>query len=290
MSCGVISISWMVGMGKKRIFSKRLPLSSKTKREVRWYSPEICPPHAMVWMTASRLNSYSFKARRNSVSFCAIVRMMRSTFAGAPERLTTGESPVADAFVCARAAALSPLVQEALDGPTPAIRVVERELVDPHRDEAVGQLRVHVARELHGVGERVAPVVERVAYGLVQVCGDASDGLRAEFASDTVSAHRQRQVCPLLPPLSEVYDLVQPELLVEELPLVYEQPRVGAPLLDGLDDAVEGDDLVLALRAKYAQREASARQRPRHGDLQLRYVLDRMRLARDDDGAVALAD
>src|SRR5947207_760608 len=140
-------------------------------------------------------------------------------------------------------AALGPLVQEALDGPSPALGVVERELVDPHRDEAVGQLRVHVAGELHGVGERVAPVVERVAYGLVQVCGDAADGIGAEFAADTMSVHRQRQVCPLLPPLSEVYDLAQPELLVEELPLVYEQPRVGLAPLDGLDDAVEGDDL-----------------------------------------------
>src|SRR2546423_626595 len=95
----------MVGIGKKRIFSKRLPLSSKTKRDVRWYSPEICPPHAIVWMTASRLNSYSLSARRNSVSFCAIVRMMRSTSAGAPERLTTGEELSAEALVCASAAA-----------------------------------------------------------------------------------------------------------------------------------------------------------------------------------------
>jgi hypothetical protein len=32
-------ISDIVGTGNLRIFSKRLPLSSKTKRETRWYSP-----------------------------------------------------------------------------------------------------------------------------------------------------------------------------------------------------------------------------------------------------------
>src|SRR5215212_4172043 len=81
-------MAFTVGMGKKRIFSKRLPLSSKTKREVRWYSPEICPPHASVCMTASRVKPYSFRALRNSASFCVNARMMRAVSSGAPERLT----------------------------------------------------------------------------------------------------------------------------------------------------------------------------------------------------------
>src|ERR1041385_4702246 len=119
-------------------------------------------------------------------------------------------------------AARRALVEQALDGAATALRVVERELVDPHRDEAVGQLRVHVARELHGVVERLAAVRERVADGLVQVAADPFDGLRAEVWPDTGAAHRQRQVSPSLPPLAEVNDLVQTELLVEELPLVYE--------------------------------------------------------------------
>src|SRR2546423_3742951 len=126
-----------------------------------------------------------------------------------------GDNPVRDD------AALGPLVQEALDGPSPALGVVERELVDPHRDEAVGQLRVHVAGELHSVGERVAPVVERVAYGLVQVCGDAADGLRAEFAADTVSAPPQPQGFPPPPPPSPGLRPVEPQPPGEELALVY---------------------------------------------------------------------
>src|SRR5919201_5721292 len=100
-------------------------------------------------------------------------------------------------------AASGALVEEELDGAPAPLRVVERELVDPHPDEAVGELRVHVARELHGVGQGVAAVFERVADGLVEVLGDAADHLRAEVAADTVSAHRQRQVGAALPPLPE---------------------------------------------------------------------------------------
>src|ERR1043166_3490304 len=75
-------------------------------------------------------------------------------------------------------AARRALVEQALDGAATALRVVERELVDPHRDEAVGQLRVHVARELHGVVERLAAVFERVADGLVQGAADPFGGGR----------------------------------------------------------------------------------------------------------------
>src|ERR1044071_102767 len=86
-------------------------------------------------------------------------------------------------------AALEALVEQALDGAAAALGVVERELVDPHPDEAVGQLRVHVARELHGVRERVAAVVERELDRLAQVVRDAADGLRPEVAADDVAAH-----------------------------------------------------------------------------------------------------
>src|SRR5215207_1967788 len=94
-----------VGMGKKRIFSKRLPLSSKTKRDVRTYSPEICPPHASVCMTASRVKPYSFRAFLNSDSFCVNARMIRAVSSGAPERLTT--CVCCAGAVCAAAADVS---------------------------------------------------------------------------------------------------------------------------------------------------------------------------------------
>src|ERR1044071_481507 len=64
------------------------------------------------------------------------------------------------------------LVEQTLDGLAPACRVVERQLVDPHPDEAIRRLRVHVARELHGVLKRVGAVVERVADARVQALRD----------------------------------------------------------------------------------------------------------------------
>src|SRR5215204_6130048 len=54
---------------------------------------------------ASRRKPYSLSALRNSVSFCVKARMMRSTFSGAPERLTTDGDAEAAGVVCAEAEA-----------------------------------------------------------------------------------------------------------------------------------------------------------------------------------------
>jgi hypothetical protein len=64
-----------------------LPLSSKTKRETRRYSPEICPPMPMVCTMASRLKLYWLSASRNVASLAVNSRMMRSTSTPAVEAL-----------------------------------------------------------------------------------------------------------------------------------------------------------------------------------------------------------
>src|SRR5215212_4274402 len=70
----------------------------------------------MVWRVASRRKPYSLSALRNSASFCVKARMMRSTSAGAPERLTTDGAPAAPAAgvfcACAEAEA-EPIVAAA---------------------------------------------------------------------------------------------------------------------------------------------------------------------------------
>ena len=69
------------GMGKKFIFSYRLPWSSKVKSDTRWYSPITWPPIPSTWTRASRLKKYSLSARRNCVSFAVNLRMISSTWA-----------------------------------------------------------------------------------------------------------------------------------------------------------------------------------------------------------------
>ena len=53
--------------------------------------------------------------------------------------------------------------EELADRPAPFFAVIERPAVHVHPDKLVGQRRVHVARELHGVVERGLAMLERIA-------------------------------------------------------------------------------------------------------------------------------
>ena len=67
--------------------------------------------------------------------------------------------------------------------------------------------------------------------------------LRAEIAADDVAAERQRQPAGALgPPLAEVDDLPQAVVLVRELPLVDQQPRVRLAVENRLLNLVERHD------------------------------------------------
>src|SRR5713226_4868218 len=48
-------------------------------------------------------------------------------------------------------AALVAFAEQTAHGFAAAFAIIERQLVDPHRDEAIGQRGIHVARELHRV-------------------------------------------------------------------------------------------------------------------------------------------
>ena len=87
---------------------------------------------------------------------------------------------------------------------------------------------------------------------------------RPEIAADDVAAERQRQAAgPLGPPLAEIDDLLQPFVLVGQLPLVDQQARVRLAVEDRLLNLVERDDDVFEVRLVDAQRQVRGRERAR---------------------------
>ena len=50
--------------------------------------------------------------------------------------------------------------EQAAHGFTAAFAVIEREVVHPHRDKAIGERRIHLAGELHGVLQGVFAIIE----------------------------------------------------------------------------------------------------------------------------------
>jgi hypothetical protein len=62
---------------------------------------------------------------------------------------------------------------------------------------------------------------------------------------------------------------VQPESLIKELPFVYQEPRVRAPLLHSRDYLVKGHYFVFERGIENPERKERARQRSRNGHLKL---------------------
>ena len=88
------------------------------------------------------------------------------------------------------------------------------------------------------------------------------DSLGAKAAADGITAHRQRQtVRVFVPPLAEVENFVQTEIVIEKLALVNQQAGVASTLRDCFDDLIERHDFVFEIRIEDVQREKGAGQR-----------------------------
>ena len=112
----------------------------------------------------------------------------------------------------------------------------------------------------------------------------------AEVAARDVDAERQRQPRLEEPPLAEIEDLHEPVVLERELALVDEQARVGAARRNLVRDLLERQ---LAVR-KSPSTSRSARKDvvivPGTTISSVAQLVERQRLARDDDRPVAGAD
>ena len=88
-----------------------------------------------------------------------------------------------------------------------------------------------------------------------------------EIAPDHVAAERQRHAARALrPPFSKVDDLLQPVVLIGELPLVNQEPRLNLPFAHGVLNAIERHHDVCDVRVEKTQRQKRRGQRPGHGD------------------------
>src|SRR4029450_4605744 len=117
-------------------------------------------------------------------------------------------------------ARLVTFVKQATDAFFSTLTVIERQFVDPHRDKSVCDFGSHVTCELHRVLERILTVFHRVHDALMEVTRDPLYQIFAEVALDRISAHRQRKTGSLVPPFTEIEDLVHPELFIKKLAFV----------------------------------------------------------------------
>ena len=111
--------------------------------------------------------------------------------------------------------------------------------------------------------------------------------LVAEVAAGDVRTERQRQAGLQQPPLAEVEHLLQPLVGIRQLTLVDDEADVGVARLHLVEDLVERHLPVTEVADRHAEHEERRRHASGHRDLEVGEVVQRERLARNDDGAVA---
>src|SRR2546425_2621005 len=148
-----------------------------------------------------------------------------------------------------------------------AIRpIVESTLVHIHTYKFVGELGVEVASELHGIGQSLITVVERVSDTLPQSNRNPGHHLRPETSAYCISSQRQRQAGHSQPPLAQIYNAMQPALVVGQLAFMNDEACVVLALQHLRDDLVERHHIGLDARREQPQNQIGGSQPTRHSD------------------------
>ncbi len=120
--------------------------------------------------------------------------------------------------------------------------VPERPLIHIHADKLVGQFRVHLACELHGVIQGFFAVFQSVSNAVADGFRDLAPELWSKHASNRIPTEWKRQSRLFLPPDAKINHAVQSFLRKEKLTLMNEQAGFDKIVLNGVDDLVEGHD------------------------------------------------
>src|SRR5262249_41466038 len=112
----------------------------------------------------------------------------------------------------------------------------------------------------------------------------------AEVTPDHVSTHGQRQSCFLMPPFTQINDLVQTQRLIEKLPFVDQQSGVAITPLHCFNDAIEWHYFIFEIGVKNAQGQEGTGERARYSNLQTGQVRLRELLARYHNRSVVVSD
>src|SRR3954462_12192612 len=117
--------------------------------------------------------------------------------------------------------------------------IVERAPVHVHANEAVGELMVEIARELHSILERLLAMIQRVLNALPHRCSDLRHQLWTERALDSISPQRQWQPGFAVPPFAKVEDLLHARLPKRKLAFVDDQAGAEFPGFHLRNDLIE---------------------------------------------------
>src|SRR5207302_10992577 len=110
-----------------------------------------------------------------------------------------------------------------------------------HPDKLIRQLRIHIARELHGVMQRFLSMFESVCHALADGPRNLSSGLRSQRTPHGIASQRPWQLRRLQPPLTQVHHAMKSQFRELQLSLMDEQAGVRRSRTHGIDDLIEGN-------------------------------------------------
>src|SRR6202049_1423385 len=180
-------------------------------------------------------------------------------------------------------------VEEEPDCRPAAITVIERPVIHVHPDERIGLTPVESTRKAHCMVQCVLAMIEAIRDALTKMPRDFPLHVARHRFTNDVATERERQPGFLEPPSAHVGDEMQSFVLVCELALVNQQPRINLAADHGLLDLIEGNDDGNKIRLKKLERQVGARHHSGHGHSLTRYVVVRHRLLRNEHGPVAIA-
>ncbi len=134
-----------------------------------------------------------------------------------------------------------PPVEQGLHALAAAGAALHGHLVHPHPHETVGHRGVHPPREAQGVVQGLPTVGQRVAHRVPHEDGQPRHERGPEVPTHRIPPQGQWQARLLLPPRTQVQDLVQGVVAERELALVDDEAHIDPALPHLLQDPVEGD-------------------------------------------------
>src|SRR5437773_10562126 len=94
------------------------------------------------------------------------------------------------------------------DGLAALDAIVESEIIHIHSDEAIDLVYIQAAGKLNGVIRGFLTMIESVLDAFANILSDLLHHRAAEIALDDIAAERKRQTGALLPPFTQIQDLM----------------------------------------------------------------------------------
>lgn len=133
-------------------------------------------------------------------------------------------------------------LEELADGFPTDLPIIDREFIDVHPDELIGQRRVQVAGMSQTVGDGRGAVGKPVGNAFAEDGTELGLDFHRDVPADDIAAERQGELAGAFPPFTEVEDIDETFFGVRELAFVDDEPDFRLTRMDGLKNFVKGDD------------------------------------------------